>query len=364
MSDCRSNGLISEHEDGVSIIVCSHNGALRLPKTLSHVAAQRISEGLRWEVVVVDNASTDNTAEAALLAWPSPPPAPLRVLREPRLGKMNAFYLACAEARFETLAFLDDDNWPAPDWAATAQLALKESPELGACGGFIEAAFEVEPPEWFDRHTAAFAVGAQRDGVLWGAGMVLRAAAWRSIAERGFCGVLSCRKGRQLSAGGDSEVCLALRMAGWTVRYEPRLRLRHYIPTHRLTADYLRRLWRGFGQCTPPLYAYEIILSPQLPFQPGRFTRKRWQAEFRSVLNGFWSARGKLWRVLTSRGAANIDEAAEVELLLGKAWGWLSWRGDFDALVEKLQQAPWRGARESALLHTPIDKYPIENSTK
>lgn len=50
---------------GVSVVIPSYNGADRLPATLAHIAAQRVPPGLEWEVVLVDNASSDGTAEAA-----------------------------------------------------------------------------------------------------------------------------------------------------------------------------------------------------------------------------------------------------------------------------------------------------------
>ncbi len=47
----------------VSIVICCYNSAHRLPETIRHLLAQEIPEGLLWEVIVVDNACTDNTAQ-------------------------------------------------------------------------------------------------------------------------------------------------------------------------------------------------------------------------------------------------------------------------------------------------------------
>ncbi|MGF2076073.1 glycosyltransferase, partial [Enterococcus casseliflavus] len=54
---------------GVSVVVCSHNGADRLPGTLAHLASQRVTRDLLWEVIVIDNASTDDTAGVARRHW-------------------------------------------------------------------------------------------------------------------------------------------------------------------------------------------------------------------------------------------------------------------------------------------------------
>src|SRR5439155_12302864 len=81
---------------GISVVVCCYNSAQRLPATLGHLAAQEVHEGLDWEIIVVDNASTDETSRAAHAAWPAPPTcggypgAPLRVVFEPHAGLSNA----------------------------------------------------------------------------------------------------------------------------------------------------------------------------------------------------------------------------------------------------------------------------------
>lgn len=55
----------SEIRAGVSIVICCYNSASRLPETLQHIAEQEVAANISWEVIVVDNASTDNTQEIA-----------------------------------------------------------------------------------------------------------------------------------------------------------------------------------------------------------------------------------------------------------------------------------------------------------
>src|SRR5690348_8092021 len=77
---------LSEQQLGISVVICTYNGAERLPQTLAHLAAQEDTGTIAWEVLVVDNASTDDTAEVARRCWPADAPAPLRVVGEPRMG--------------------------------------------------------------------------------------------------------------------------------------------------------------------------------------------------------------------------------------------------------------------------------------
>lgn len=306
---------------------------------------------LPWEVIVVDNASTDGMAAIAREIWRNYEVAPLRVICEERLGKMNGFRLGCEEARFEILAFLDDDNWPDPDWLATAHRIMADNPKIGACGGFIEAECETPPPEWFVRHAMNYAVGAQADvpgdmtdsfRSLWGAGMILRRRAWQELVEKGFQCVLSCRKGNQLTAGGDSEICHALRMAGWRIWYDPRLRLKHFMPASRLKVEYLRRLCRGFGAAVVVLRAYEIAISTNKPFKPGRYIKKRWHEELHMAIGWLWMSRLKICRAWFSSGDDHLDDVVEVDFHYGRLMELLKERSRFDDLVKRLQEAPWR----------------------
>src|SRR6266516_3860790 len=75
---------------GVSVVICCHNSAQRLAKPLAHLAVQQVPQGIPWEVILIDNASTDGTADFATAHWPATASAPLRVISEPRLGLTHA----------------------------------------------------------------------------------------------------------------------------------------------------------------------------------------------------------------------------------------------------------------------------------
>ena len=255
---------------GVSVIICCHNSAARLPETLRHLAAQRVPSDLSWEVVVVDNGSTDNTADAAISSWPKDGPAPLRVVPEPELGLSHARERGRHEARYAFISLVDDDNWVAPDWVAVVNEVLTSHPEVAACGGDIEAVCETGPPRWFASQQRNFATGAQgtcsgyiadTPGYLFGAGLSIRRSAWENLLHGGFKQVVGDRKGAGSLGGGDLELCFALRLAGWKLWYDPRLKLRHFIPNQRLRWSYLRRLYRGTGVVGVHLAPYKIALQ-------------------------------------------------------------------------------------------------------
>jgi hypothetical protein len=63
------------------------------------------------------------------------------------------------------------------------------------------------------------------------------------------------RRGSALSSGGDTEIVLRIDRAGWELWYDPAMELRHFIPRHRISHQYLCRLLHGMGQGVPYLAA-------------------------------------------------------------------------------------------------------------
>ena len=260
--------------DGISVVICCHNSSTRLPATLSHLARQQVALEIRWEILVVDNASTDDTSEVARQSWPGDAPAELRVTSEPQLGLTHARHRGFSEAKYEIVSFIDDDNWVSPDWVQLVSEIMSRHPNVGACGGYIESVYEVPPPWWFENYKMYYAVGAQASeagdisrtqGYLWGAGLNIRKKAWQELVDRGFSPLLTGRQGKTLSTGEDTELCFALRLAGWGLWYEPRLQTRHFLPAARLEWAYLRKIFRGIGTASvfADLYHHALRGEPK-----------------------------------------------------------------------------------------------------
>jgi glycosyltransferase involved in cell wall biosynthesis len=253
---------------GISLVICCFNSATRLPKVLPALA--RLDPvTMPWEVLVVDNASTDDTARVATHQAVQHA-LNLRVVREERRGTMFARLRGVAAARHELVIFVDDDNWLESDYLRAAVAALSDDPSVAACGAFGIADSAAPLPGWFQRFQGAYAVGPQdvtssREKseiiMLWSAGLTVRRRALLELLERGFQPLLTGRTGETLVAGEDSELCLALRLAGWKLRFEPRLRYRHLLPEHRLHWTYLRQLHRAFGDASVSLDSYLFALS-------------------------------------------------------------------------------------------------------
>jgi O-antigen/teichoic acid export membrane protein/glycosyltransferase involved in cell wall biosynthesis len=287
---------------GVSVVVCSHNGVCRLPETLMHLAGQRVPEELPWEVIVVDNASTDGTAVMARQSWPVQQAARLRIVTEPRMGLTHARRRGFGEARYDIVSFVDDDNWVCREWVKLAAEIMKDRPDIGACGGLVEAQCETAPPWWFERFQECYAIGPQSSrtgdvtwskGYLWGAGLTVRRSAWDELVASGFDFLLLDRCGGDLRSGGDAELCLALRLAGWTLWYDPRLSLRHFISSSRLHWQHVKAVHEGFGVASPAHKAYYAVAE-----NPSRgwrlWLRSRWYCQVAACLIRVAVTRGRM----------------------------------------------------------------------
>jgi len=268
---------------GVSVVICCHNSSARLPETLAHLARQKVASDVRWEVLVVDNASTDGTAQVAEQLWPKPSPAPLRVVAEPRPGQAHARLRALAEARYEFLSFIDDDNWVCQDWVQIVHSEMLAHADVGVLGASSCPALEVAPPDWFDGFKFLYAITpdvwqagdfTHRPGAIWGAGMAVRKSAWLRVRECDCPQLLTGRLKGSMAAGEDIELCYQLRLAGWKLWYEPRLHFQHFLPAGRLCWDYAGRLLYGNGEAGARLGPYQLSLDlfderPRDPYKYG-----------------------------------------------------------------------------------------------
>ena len=122
----------------VSVIIPTMNGARRLPDLFAALAAQTL-DSEAFEVLVVDDGSTDDTAEVVRASGIA------RLIQPPHnVGQGAATNLGIAEARAPRIAFTDDDTMPAPDWLERGIAALDASPS-GLVAGHVELILEDAP---------------------------------------------------------------------------------------------------------------------------------------------------------------------------------------------------------------------------
>ncbi|TPG72258.1 glycosyltransferase [Hymenobacter nivis] len=286
--------------NGISVLICCYNSEQRLPRTISALAEQLRPDIAEFaiEVLVVDNASKDKTYATAKSLLEDPDfPYNGRVLYEQKPGKSHALERGLQEAQYKYIAIVDDDNWLAPDYLLLANALMEANPKIGVLGGVGAPVCEVVPPSWFSRFAIDYAADRQADysgditsepGFLYGAGSVIRRAAWEQVREAGFHSLLTGRYGNNLNSGEDNELCYVLALAGYRIWYDERLKFQHFIPAQRLNWNYVRRLYKGNAASEVSLRPYRHFMQrtdvPVLPWirnglYAGRFALKAsWRA--------------------------------------------------------------------------------------
>lgn len=341
----------------VSVVVCCHNSAERLPDTLRHLQAQRFDADLQWEVIVVDNRSNDQTAAVAARCWSQDPVVPLNVVHADKLGLRHARDKGVAAARYEIISFVDDDNWVSPTWVSQVSRIFSEHGDIGACGGCTYAALTHPAPSWFSEYAACFAVGPQyphtgditwREGHLWGAGLSIRRQAWADLFANGFEPQLTGRRGRELTSGEDYELCYALRLAGWMLRYDESLTLQHAIPQERMCLDYLARLWEGFGVQSVGFDPYRRYTSDTIT--PRTVFGQAWLFQLlRELYIAAWRDRSIWSAAYPLQTQASLGKKLNWRWHRGRMLALLRARSRYDRQIHDLPLAKWvRISREDA----------------
>lgn len=231
----------------LSIAICTYNRAASLRKTLDSVAACRVPAGVEWELVVVDNASTDGTPEVvksfeAML--------PLRYVRESRQGLSHARNRAVMETPgSELLFFTDDDVRVETGWIAAHLAAAQAHPEADYFGGRVKPLFEAGRPKWlkdenmdlldglfvnYDRGEASREIAAG-EVLPVGANMGFRRTCFDGgnlfRTDLGVCG-------QDMGRGEDTEFLQRLGQAGRRGLYVADALCRHEVTPVRLTFRY------------------------------------------------------------------------------------------------------------------------------
>jgi glycosyltransferase involved in cell wall biosynthesis len=262
--------------EGVSVIICCFNSVKVLPPTLAHLAGQQLDKCLAWEIILVDNASTDGTANFALSEWEKHEvEVPFTVVAEPRAGLIHARIKGANEAKYNYLVFCDDDNWLSNDYIETAFNIMTSNDLIGACGGLGTPVFETgQKPGWLTNFIlAGYAIGPQSgtgDGLItdryhiYGAGMTIRKAILNEIYQEFFHSnfLLSGRSGETLAAGDDSAISFFVLLKGYQLWYSSKLKFTHYLTQKRLTKEYAMRMYGGFGRAAAHLRIYYLFLPP------------------------------------------------------------------------------------------------------
>ncbi|MGO4549196.1 glycosyltransferase [Paenibacillus sp. 2TAB23] len=234
----------------VTVAICTHNRAKDTGEAIESVLVQNY-EPEQIEIVVIDNRSTDNTAEVvgSLARLHG---SRVRYVLENKLGLSVARNRAIKEAKGEYILFLDDDALASPGWVRHIVEVFESSPDIGCVGGRIDPIWEVAEPDWIpEEHRSVFTILDYADKVKempapaipYGANVAFRTSVFRHFKP--FREDLG-RVGTNLLSSEESELIARIRER-YTVFYTPHASVQHKIAKERTTKKwFLKRIfWQG-----------------------------------------------------------------------------------------------------------------------
>jgi glycosyltransferase involved in cell wall biosynthesis len=221
--------LAASDPAAVSVVVCTRDRPHLLEGCLAAIAELR---GARPEVIVVDNGSGGATAELVARTR-------FRCVREPRPGLDHARNRGIREARGGVVAFVDDDARPEPVWLEALREAFRDPRVAAVTGLVLPVEIETRAQRLFETYGGGMSRGTRardlrrdslrpRDliavqGVGVGTNMAFRREVFTAVGE--FDPALDA--GTPARGAGDLDMFNRVLEAGLTLRYEPRMVVRH-----------------------------------------------------------------------------------------------------------------------------------------
>ena len=228
----------------ISVIIPTHNRSEYLRNTIVSLQEQNFPKD-GYEIIVVDNNSTDNTPEV-VEACDRKGKKEVVYVKEPEIGLHNARHAGAKAAKGEILAYADDDVICDKNWLSEL-IKPYTDPEVGCVGGKILPKWEAAPPEWiklYPVYLSLLDLGTEtkelkRPGI-YGCNFSIR----RSLMfEVGGFNPDAFSDKKLIWYRGDGEVGLLRKVliTGEKIIYTPHAIVWHVIPENRLTFNYFKK---------------------------------------------------------------------------------------------------------------------------
>jgi glucosyl-dolichyl phosphate glucuronosyltransferase len=236
----------------LSVIICTYNRQPFLDQLFEGLVSQTLNKD-QFEVVVVDNNSTDQT-KAICEKWIADhPEIRMRYVLETRQGLSHARNRGIQESRGSLLSFVDDDAHTPPDFLRKLNDFFLEHPGIDGAGGRIVLKFEGSRPDWLNKYVDSllghFDLGDKtrlfrKKEYPRGSNMTFRS---HVFEKAGGFDVELGRTGNVMLGGEEKEFYYRFRDHGFRAVYYPEAWLYHLVPDSRLSTEYLRKQAEGVG---------------------------------------------------------------------------------------------------------------------
>ncbi len=227
----------------LSVVLCTYNNSGRLEVTLQSFCRLSLPESIEWELVVVNNNSTDNTDK---IVKQFDDRLPLKYEYEPRQGKSRALNKGISIARGDLIIFTDDDVELSSEWLIAYWQVHNEKPADYYFGGPIKSKYQGEQPSHELLRVAQPSVAGLNYGSIAkevsppafvGANWACRSEHLTQVG--GFDEDLGLGSAETLRVGEETDIMTRLAKNGITPYYIPKARVKHFVPTQKCTLDHV-----------------------------------------------------------------------------------------------------------------------------
>ena len=251
----------------ITVLLCTFNRCEQLGNALESLASSILPDSVAWEVLVVDNNSTDRTRDV-VQSFCCRYEGRFRYLFEPTPGKSHALNAGIRDSRGEIIAFVDDDVTVEPAWLHNLT-ACFEVPAWSGSSGRTRPANPVSLPRWFTitgpyslggAVAALFDLGDQAGELReppFGANMAFRKSSFKKYG--GFRTDLGPSPANQIR-NEDTEFGRRLLAAGERLFYAPSAVVYHPLSEKRLSKKFILSWFYDLGRA----YVREIGPRPDL----------------------------------------------------------------------------------------------------
>ncbi|MEO8882400.1 MAG: glycosyltransferase family 2 protein [Devosia sp.] len=251
-----------------TVIFSSYNGAKRLRRTLDSLTTQDFPAD-QWELIAVDNNSTDDTL-AILESYRDK--LPIKPFRHPVPGKSGALNKALDLAQGDLVIFTDDDIEADPNWLGKMVACATANPEFGIFGGRIVPDWERAPNgqpflDWIPMGSTFAVVDDAESGPcdptkVWGPNTAIR----RQHLDRDgrYREDIGPLPGGLFAMGEDSEIVLRLARRGVKTYRCGDAMVHHFVPASSMTERWVQMRAERLGYGMPAVFPGEVPPGPRL----------------------------------------------------------------------------------------------------
>ena len=238
----------------ISVIICSYNRADYITGAIESLYNQTLDKN-RFEILVIDNNSIDNTGELVQNYMSNHPGFELHYQTESRQGASFARNTGAAFAKSPLLCFMDDDATAETHYLERILNFFSSHPDAAGLGGRIIPKYIPEKPEWmshfvsslvgnfdYSNHLTVFKEGKYPLE----SNMIVRKDDFEAIG--GFNIELPGVKGTLRIGGEGKDFFYRLQALGKKVYYDPKVVVHHIVEVKKLTPHYMYRVASGIGR--------------------------------------------------------------------------------------------------------------------